>query len=241
MHSRKKIRILISLCKVRVREPQGRFPSPHHREPSPVDRDLDYGDRQPDLQKLKERDRLALLLRVLDDDHVACRPQDREVAGNRAAGRERHQLGGAGAGLEDERLEEGDERDIGDELAEDDAGAQQQRDGSEHPAAHERLEETGLPDALHQDEHCGKEDERAPVDRPEDREPLRREEQHGKGGADRDQRQGHEHRSEKERRDHVHRGEQQDDRKGYSDEQRQPVIAGGSGPGSYSVGRNSDR
>src|SRR5208337_3727082 len=202
---------------------------PHHRQPPGKNKNLDHGQGQPDLHELKESQSLPLLLRVLDDDHVACRTKDREVAGNRAAGRKGHQLGRAAACPHHERLEERNEWHIGDELADDHARAKEQRDGREHRAADERLEVTGLPDACHQDKHRGKKDERAPVYGPEDPDAFLREEKDGESGTDRDQRQGHEHGPGDERCNDIGGREQQDDRKGDLYKTCEPFVTGDCG------------
>ena len=66
---------------------------------NPVDPHLDQGKRHPDLHKLHKRQRLPPGLGLLDDDHVACGAEDREVAGDRAPGGERHEVCGRSPGL----------------------------------------------------------------------------------------------------------------------------------------------
>ena len=194
-----------------------------------INPNLDHRQRHPNLRKLPERQRLSSRLGLLDNDHVTRCAKDREVPGNRAPGGKRHELCGRSPGLHNERLEEGDKGHVRDELADDDARCEDRGNGGDSRNTGKGLEEAGLPDGGHENEHRSKEDERAPVDRFEHRDPLSREDENGEDGGKADQRQGDDDGAGDKRPGNVRNGEADEDRKRAFDNPGERRVGSGRG------------
>src|SRR5690606_3185393 len=144
----------------------------------------------------------------------------REVSGYRASRGKRHHTLDRQPLLCDEGLEERNERDVRDELAESHARGEDQGDRLESGEVQPRLEKSRLVYTLHEDKHRSEEDQRRPVDSTHDGCALTAEDHHRQCPCDCDERKWDERRACKD----PNANEHENDRKRHTGERCKPLV-----------------